>query len=85
MNGRVVSSTVSRVQPNRPPLAAALGDYLFIVKALKPADGYYKPDVYLYYAPTLAIPLFAGWRRTLRRTPEERSPSRRSRADSRST
>ena len=48
-------------------LIAVLGDYLFIVKVLKPADGYYKLDVYLYYALTLAIPLFAGWRRTLRR------------------
>ncbi len=43
---------------------AVLGDYLFIVKAFKPAAGYYKPDVYLYYALTLAIPLVAGWRRT---------------------
>ena len=43
---------------------AVVGDYLFIVKALKPADGYYKPDVYLYYALTMAIPLLAGWRRT---------------------
>jgi hypothetical protein len=51
-------------------LIAVLGDYLFIVKVFKPADGYYKPDVYLYYALTLAIPLFAGWRRTLRRTPK---------------
>ncbi len=50
-------------------LIAVLGDYLLIVKALKPADGYYKPDVYLYYALTLAIPLFAGWRRTLHRAP----------------
>jgi hypothetical protein len=50
-------------------LIAVLGDYLFIVKALKPADGYYKPDVYLYYALTLVIPLIAGWRRTLRGTP----------------
>ncbi|HEY6088167.1 MAG TPA: hypothetical protein VD771_00100 [Gemmatimonadaceae bacterium] len=50
-------------------LIAVLGDYVFIVKALKPADGYYKPDVYLYYALTLAIPLFAGWRRTLRPAP----------------
>ena len=50
-------------------LIAVLGDYLFIVKAFKPADGYYKPDVYLYYALTLAIPLFAGWRKTSRRTP----------------
>lgn len=47
-------------------LIAVLGDYLFIVKAFNPADGYYKPDVYLYYALTVAIPLFAGWRRTLR-------------------
>jgi hypothetical protein len=50
-------------------LIAVFGDYLFIVKALKPVDGYYKLDVYLYYALTLAIPLFAGWRRTLRGAP----------------
>ena len=37
------------------------GDYAFIVRMLKPADGYYKLDVYLYYAPTFAIPLVAGW------------------------
>lgn len=43
---------------------AALGDYLFIVRAFRPADGYYKPSVYLYYALTVAIPLVAGWRRT---------------------
>jgi hypothetical protein len=47
-------------------LIAVVGDYVFIVKAFKPADGYYKPDVYLYYALTLAIPLFAGWRRPSR-------------------
>jgi hypothetical protein len=45
-------------------LVAVVGDYLFIVKAFAPADGYYKPDVYLYYALTLAIPLYTGWRRT---------------------
>lgn len=33
-------------------LIAVLDDHLFIVRALKPADGYYKPDVYLYYALT---------------------------------
>ena len=44
---------------------ALVADYLLIVKLFKPADGYYKPDVYLYYALTIAIPLFAGWRRTL--------------------
>ena len=49
-------------------LIAVVGDYLFIVKAFTPADGYYKPDVYLYYALTVGIPLFAGWR-TLRRAP----------------
>lgn len=48
---------------------AVLGDYLFIVKALKPADGYYKLDVYLYYALTLFIPFLAGWRRRLRGGP----------------
>jgi hypothetical protein len=45
-------------------LIAVLGDYMFIVKAFAPKDGYYKLDVYIYYALTLAIPLFAGWRRT---------------------
>ena len=48
---------------------AVVGDYLGIVKALKPADGYYKPDVYLYYALTFLIPVFAGWRRGSHRTP----------------
>ncbi|MGA3160658.1 MAG: hypothetical protein ABSC77_05530 [Terracidiphilus sp.] len=47
-------------------MIAVLGDYLFIVKAFKPADGYYKLDVYLYYVLTVAIPVVAGWRRTLR-------------------
>jgi hypothetical protein len=45
---------------------AVLGDHLFIVKAFAPTDGYYKLDVYVYYALTLAIPLLAGWRRTVR-------------------
>ncbi len=40
---------------------AVILDYLFIVKALKPADGYYKLDVYLYYALTFIIPLAVGW------------------------
>jgi putative effector of murein hydrolase LrgA (UPF0299 family) len=50
-------------------LIAVVGDYVFIVKAFKPADGYYKPDVYLYYVLTLAIALVAGWRRDAARTP----------------
>jgi len=40
---------------------AVVFDYLFIVKAFKPADGYYKPDVFLYYALTFVIPLIYGW------------------------
>jgi hypothetical protein len=47
---------------------AVIGDYLLIVKAFRPADGYYKLDVYLYYALTVAIPLLAGWRRIAGRT-----------------
>ena len=47
-------------------LIAVGGDYLFIVKAFKPADGYYKLDVYLYYVLTLAIPLIAGWRKSVK-------------------
>jgi hypothetical protein len=39
-------------------------DYIFIVKAFNPADGYYKLDVYLYYAITFASPLIVGlWKR----------------------
>jgi len=40
---------------------AVLFDYFFIVKALKPAYGYYKLDVYLYYALTFILPLAIGW------------------------
>ncbi len=36
-------------------------DYLFIVQALSPADGYYKLDVYLYYTLTFILPLVIGW------------------------
>lgn len=42
-------------------MIAVAFDYLFIVQAFKPADGYYKPDVYLYYALTLLLPLAVGW------------------------
>ena len=44
-------------------LIAVVFDYLFIVKAFKPADGYYKLDVYVYYALTFALPLIVGWRK----------------------
>jgi hypothetical protein len=42
-------------------MIAVAFDYLFIVKALKPEDGYYKLDVYIYYALTFSIPLTVGW------------------------
>jgi hypothetical protein len=42
---------------------AVIFDYLFLVKVLNPADGYYKLDVYLYYALTFLIPILAGWRK----------------------
>jgi hypothetical protein len=48
-------------------LIAIVLDYFFIVQALHPADGYYKPDVYLYYALTFLLPLFVGWRKKLPR------------------
>ena len=43
-------------------LIAILFDYLFIVKALN-ADGYYKFDVYVYYALTFILPLVAYYRK----------------------
>ena len=42
-------------------LIAVVFDYLFLVLLLKPADGYYKLDVYVYYALTLLLPLGVGW------------------------
>lgn len=41
-------------------IAVAL-DYVFIVKMLHPVGGYYKPDVYLYYALTCILPLAVGF------------------------
>ena len=48
-------------------IAVAL-DYVFIVKAFNPADGYYKLDVYLYYVLTFTTPLAVGWWKTSRQT-----------------
>lgn len=42
-------------------IVAAVCDYLFLVLLLKPADGYYKADVYLYYVLTLLLPFIVGW------------------------
>lgn len=38
-------------------IIAVVFDYLFLVQLLKPADGYYKLDVYLYYLFTLLLPI----------------------------
>lgn len=46
-------------------LIAIVCDYFFLVKAFKPADGYYKLDVYLYYALTFGLPLVVGWKKTM--------------------
>jgi hypothetical protein len=43
---------------------AVVFDYVLIVKAFSPPDGYYKLDVYLYYVLTFAIPLAVGWWKT---------------------
>lgn len=42
-------------------LTAMVFDYFFLVKLLKPTDGYYKLDVYLYYILTFALPLLVSW------------------------
>lgn len=43
-------------------LIAIVFDYFFLVKVFKPADGYYKLDVYIYYVLTFVLPLAVGWR-----------------------
>ena len=42
---------------------AVTADYLFLVKLLNPADGYYKLDVYLYYLLTFLLPVLSGLRK----------------------
>jgi hypothetical protein len=39
---------------------AIVFDYFFLVKLFKPADNYYKVDVYLYYTLTFVLPLIIG-------------------------
>ncbi len=47
-------------------LIAIILDYFFLVRVFKPADGYYKLDVYLYYILTFVIPLVFGWKKSNR-------------------
>lgn len=43
---------------------AIILDYFLLVKLFKPADGYYKLDVYLYYLLTFLMPLFIGFKKS---------------------
>ena len=47
-------------------IMAVVLDYFFIVKMLK-AQGYYKLDVYAYYALTFTLPLVVGWYKKLKK------------------
>jgi hypothetical protein len=42
-------------------LMAIVLDYFLLVKLFKPADGYYKMDVYLYYIITFCLPVAVGY------------------------
>lgn len=42
-------------------LVAIVFDYIFLVRLLKPADGYYKLDVYFYYLITFMLPLLFSY------------------------
>ena len=44
-------------------LIAIIFDYFFLVKVFKPVGGYYKLDVYLYYALTFILPLTVALRK----------------------
>lgn len=46
-------------------IIAIIFDYVFLVRLLKPADGYYKLDVYLYYLLTFVMPVIIGKRKKL--------------------
>jgi hypothetical protein len=46
-------------------LLAVVLDYLLLVKMFNPSDGYYKLDVYLYYALTFLLPIAVGWSKAL--------------------
>jgi hypothetical protein len=48
-------------------LIAIIMDYFLLVKVFKPADGYYKLDVYLYYLITFLLPLLVGWYQSFRK------------------
>ena len=46
---------------------AIICDYFLLVKLFKPADGYYKLDVYIYYLLTFLLPVLVGGKNSLQR------------------
>jgi len=47
---------------------AVILDYVLLVKLFQPPDGYYKLDIYFYYASNLILPPVAGWIKTSHKT-----------------
>lgn len=47
-------------------IIAIVCDYFLLVKLFKPAGGYYKLDVYLYYLLIFLLPIIVGWKSHLR-------------------
>ena len=47
-------------------LIAVVCDFFFIVQMLNPVDGYYKLDVYLYYALIFILPLLVGLKKNIK-------------------
>ncbi len=45
-------------------MLAIILDYFLLVKVFKPADGYYKLDVYFYYGFTFILPLLVALKKT---------------------
>ena len=50
-------------------IIAVVFDYIFLVMFFHPVDGYYKLDVYVYYALTLLLPVIVGWWKLRKKTP----------------
>lgn len=48
-------------------------DYIFIVKMLKAGSAYYKPDVYLYYALILTLPMIVGYWKYKHKSPKAKT------------
>lgn len=48
-------------------IIAIVCDYFFLVKAFN-VTAYYKLDVYVYYALMFIVPLFVGWRKSMKKS-----------------